>query len=125
MIRSFLIVSTLLNSVLLMSVLGIVPFFLYLSILVIIGLGWFVYSLLNKIEDMTEDQNELFEGFYEFSEHLQGVHELEMFYGEPVLGELIEHTKKIVQDIEEYRELYLYDEDVDVEDTPEEQTDAS
>lgn len=125
MIRTFLIVSTLLNSVLLMSVLGIVPFFLYLSILVIIGLGWFVYSLLNKIEDMTEDQNELFVGFYEFSEHLQNVHELEMFYGEPVLGELIEHTKKIVQDIEEYRELYLYDEDIDVEDTPEEQTDAS
>jgi len=124
-IRTFLIVSTLLNSVLLMSVLGIVPFFLYLSILVIIGLGWFVYSLLNKIEDMTEDQNELFVGFYEFSEHLQNVHELEMFYGEPVLGELIEHTKKIVQDIEEYRELYLYDEDIDVEDTPEEQTDAS
>ena len=74
---------------------------------------------------MTEDQNELFVGFYEFSEHLQNVHELEMFYGEPVLGELIEHTKKIVQDIEEYRELYLYDEDIDVEDTPEEQTDAS
>tara|TARA_R100000315_G_C5198440_1_gene116394 strand:- start:577 stop:954 length:378 start_codon:yes stop_codon:yes gene_type:complete len=125
MIRYLLIVSVLLNSALLISVLGLIPFFLYLSILVIVALVWFIYNLLNKIEDMTEDQNELFVGFYEFSEHLQGVHELEMFYGEPVLTDLIDHSKKIVQDIEDYRELYLYDEDVDIDEIPEEQADAS
>lgn len=124
MIRYLLIVSVLLNSALLISVLGLIPFFLYLSILVIMALVWFIYNLLNKIEDMTEDQNELFAGFYEFSEHLQGVHELEMFYGEPVLTDLIDHSKKIVQDIEDYKELYLYDEDADIDEIPEEQADA-
>jgi hypothetical protein len=48
-----------------------------------------------------------------------------MFYGEPVLTDLIDHSKKIVQDIEDYRELYLYDEDVDIDEIPEEQADAS
>lgn len=114
MIRYFLIVSIILNSILLMSVLGIIPFLLYLSVLTNIGTGWFIYSLLNRIEDITEDQEELFSGFYELSEHLESIHELEMFYGEPVLKDLIDHTKKVVQDIEDYKTMY--DEDNKIED---------
>jgi len=48
MIKYFAIISGVLNSILLMSVLGVVPFFLYLSIIVIIGLGWFIYNLMNR-----------------------------------------------------------------------------
>jgi len=36
-----------------------------------------------------------------------------MFYGEPVLQDLIEHTKKVVQDIEDYKEMY--DQGTDIE----------
>ena len=106
MIKYFLIVSAILNSILLMSVLGIIPFLLYLSLLVIIGLVWFVFHLMNKLEDVAEDMEELFVGFYEFSERLQDIHELEMFYGEPVLQELMDHAKKVVEDIEEYKATY-------------------
>ncbi len=106
MIKYFAIISGVLNSILLMSVLGIVPFFLYLSIIIIICLCWFIYNLMNRLEDVTEDIEELFVGFYDLSEHLQSIHELEMFYGEPVLQDLIEHTKKVVQDIEDYKEMY-------------------
>ena len=113
MIKYFAIISGVLNSILLMSVLGIVPFFLYLSIIIIICLCWFIYNLMNRLEDVTEDIEELFVGFYDLSEHLQSIHELEMFYGEPVLQDLIEHTKKVVQDIEDYKEMY--DQGVEVE----------
>jgi len=106
MIKYFAIISGVLNSILLMSVLGIVPFFLYLSIIIIICLCWFIYNLMNRLEDVSEDIEELFVGFYDLSEHLQSIHELEMFYGEPVLQDLIEHTKKVVQDIEDYKEMY-------------------
>jgi hypothetical protein len=106
MIKYFAIISGVLNSILLMSVLGVVPFFLYLCIIIIIGLCWFIYNLMNRLEDVTEDIEELFVGFYDLSEHLQSIHELEMFYGEPVLQDLIEHTKKVVQDIEDYKEMY-------------------
>ncbi len=113
MIKYFAIISGVLNSILLMSVLGIVPFFLYLSIIIIICLCWFIYNLMNRLEDVTEDIEELFVGFYDLSEHLQSIHELEMFYGEPVLQDLIEHTKKVVQDIEDYKEMY--DQGIEVE----------
>ena len=106
MIKYFAIISGVLKSILLMSVLGVVPFFLYLCIIIIIGLCWFIYNLMNRLEDVTEDIEELFVGFYDLSEHLQSIHELEMFYGEPVLQDLIEHTKKVVQDIEDYKEMY-------------------
>jgi len=113
MIKYFAIISGVLNSILLMSVLGIVPFFLYLSIIIIICLCWFIYNLMNRLENVTEDIEELFVGFYDLSEHLQSIHELEMFYGEPVLQDLIEHTKKVVQDIEDYKEMY--DQGIEVE----------
>ncbi len=113
MIKYFAIISGVLNSILLMSVLGVVPFFLYLCIIIIIGLCWFIYNLMNRLEDVTEDIEELFVGFYDLSEHLQSIHELEMFYGEPVLQDLIEHTKKVVQDIEDYKEMY--DQGIEVE----------
>tara|TARA_R100000005_G_C4945135_1_gene168018 strand:+ start:617 stop:988 length:372 start_codon:yes stop_codon:yes gene_type:complete len=113
MIKYFAIISGVLNSILLMSVLGVVPFFLYLCIIIIIGLCWFIYNLMNRLEDVTEDIEELFVGFYDLSEHLQSIHELEMFYGEPVLQDLIEHTKKVVQDIEDYKAMY--DQGVEVE----------
>jgi hypothetical protein len=113
MIRYFLMCSVVLNSILLMSVLGIIPFLLYASTLVNMSLGWFVYSLLNRAEDVTEDQEELFSGFYDLADHLKSVHELEMFYGEPVLQDLIDHTKKVVQDIEDYKKVY--DEDNEIE----------
>ena len=114
MIKYFAIISGVLNSILLMSVLGVVPFFLYLCIIIIIGLCWFIYNLMNRLEDVTEDIEELFVGFYDLSEHLQSIHELEMFYGEPVLQDLIEHTKKVVQDIEDYKAMY--DQGVETED---------
>ncbi len=84
MIKYFAIISGVLNSILLMSVLGVVPFFLYLCIIIIIGLCWFIYNLMNRLEDVTEDIEELFVGFYDLSEHLKSIHELEMFDGEQV-----------------------------------------
>tara|TARA_R110000796_G_scaffold48626_12_gene116521 strand:+ start:712 stop:1119 length:408 start_codon:yes stop_codon:yes gene_type:complete len=122
MIKYFLIVSAILNSILLMSVLGVVPFLLYLSLLVIVGLIWFVFHLMNKLEDVAEDMEELFVGFYEFSERLQDIHELEMFYGEPVLQELMDHAKKVVEDIEEYKSTY--DEGNELEDFASEEEDG-
>ena len=48
----------------------------------------------------------------EFSKHLQSVHELETFYGEPVLQDLIRHSRQMVEDIEVYKEIYtLFEED--------------
>ncbi len=46
-----------------------------------------------------------------FSEHLQSLHELEMFYGDTTLGHLIEHSKQLVEDMKNFEEIYTLLED--------------
>lgn len=116
MIRNLLIVSIILNSILVMTVVGVMPFFLFLSLLVIIGLVWFIYHLINKIENLSEDIEDLFVNFYDLSNHLESIHELEMFYGEPVLQDLMDHTKEIINEIESYKTRYdmMYEQSDDI-----------
>ena len=105
-VRTILIVSLVLNSALLMSVLGIVPFFLYISILAIAGLAWFIQKLLLELSDVNEDIQSLFEMLSSLQNHIESVHELEMFYGEETLAELLQHTKDMVSYVEDYKDKY-------------------
>ena len=108
-VRIVLIVSLVLNSILLMAVLGPVPFFLYLSVLLNIGLAWFVRNLVVELSDVNEDLNQLLDTMSSLQNHIEAVHELEMFYGDQTLEGLIQHTKGVVSDIEFYKEKYSSD----------------
>ena len=105
-IRIILIVSLVLNSALLMSVLGIVPFFLYISILVIAGLSWFIQKLLFELSDVNTDIQNLFDLLSSLQEHIESVYELEMFYGDQTLSDLLQHTKDLVIVLEDYKDKY-------------------
>lgn len=85
-----------------MAVLGIVYFFLYLSILVNVGMGWYVYNLLGKVEYVNEDVENILSSVNGLSEHLDAIYELEMFYGEPVIQALIDHMRGVQEEIESY-----------------------
>ena len=125
-VRVVLIVSLVLNSILLMAVLGPVPFFLYLSVLLNIGLAWFVRSLVIELSDVNEDLNQLLDTMSSLQNHIEAVHELEMFYGDQTLEELIQHTKSVVSEIEFLKEKYsseLEDEEL-YDDSPEEREEA-
>ena len=85
-----------------MAVLGIVYFFLYLSILVNVGMGWYVYNLLGKVEYVNEDVENILSSVNGLSEHLDAIYELDMFYGEPVIQALIDHMRGVQEEIESY-----------------------
>tara|TARA_R100000008_G_scaffold86839_1_gene81980 strand:+ start:3550 stop:3933 length:384 start_codon:yes stop_codon:yes gene_type:complete len=125
-VRIVLIVSLVLNSILLMAVLGPVPFFLYLSVLLNIGLAWFVRNLVVELSDVNEDLNQLLDTMSSLQNHIEAVHELEMFYGDQTLEGLIQHTKDVVSDIDFYKDKYssdLDDEEID-DNEPEEDEEA-
>ena len=125
-LRITLIVSLVLNSILLMAVLGPVPFFLYLSILLNAGLIWFVRNLINELSDINEDMEELLNTTASLQNHIEKIYELEMFYGDQTLEELIQHTKSVVSEIEFFKEKYsseLEDEEL-YDDSPEEREEA-
>jgi hypothetical protein len=81
-------------------------------------LGWYIKKLLNKLEIFTDGVINFKLRLESLSNHLETVHELEMFYGEPVLQQLIKHMKVTVLQIKDFQDSFIVSEG---EELPEEQ----
>ena len=113
-----LYVSIVLNGILLMILAGVVPFLLYLSIIVNLVLAWFSIGCVKNISDIEEDMDAIMSKTDNFTEHLESVHEMEIFYGDETLQGMIDHSKQLVNDYIDLQAKYF-----DVEVTIEEDED--
>jgi len=84
---------------------------LVLSIALNFLLGWYVVKLLQKIRTFTDGIFDIVEKLQLLSGHLETIYQLEMFYGEPVMQNLIKHLKVIVLDIKVFRDSFVISED--------------
>ena len=64
-------------------------------------LGWYVYRLIAALKNTYIYVLEILEQVKEYQEHLERVHNMETFYGDNILGALIEHTKQTEQRLQE------------------------
>ena len=99
------------------SVVIILSIALLISISLNIFMFWYGRAILEDFYYMSDNLGSLIEQIILFSEHLRSVHELEMFYGDEILGGLIRHSKELVetvQDFVEIVELFEADEETDV-----------
>lgn len=55
---------------------------------------------------MSENVYNLLETVQTFSDHLSAINELEMYYGDQTIQNLIIHSQQVVSDIELYRDVY-------------------
>ena len=76
------------------------------SILVNVLLIWYITSLLKKFLFITNNVEDLSDSLTGLAEHMENVHSLETFYGEPVLQNLLKHTREVVEDIDRYKSIY-------------------
>ena len=106
-----LVSSLVVNGILLAAVVGILPFLLYVSVLLLVAASWYIKVLLNEMNKYNTDIMELLISCQQLHNHIDSVHEMEMFYGEPVLQELIDHTRKVNEEIEFYVEKYSIDDE--------------
>ena len=100
-------VSTILNAILLMYITGVVPFLLYISILINIFFLWYTYQFLIENSKIEDDMNIMFESTEKFSEHLEQIHELEMYYGDENLQYLIDHSRELLNQYIDIQEKYF------------------
>jgi len=120
--------SMVLNGILLIVLFGLVPFLLYLSTLINIFFVWFIIKNLNEMDDIREDLLYNLESIESFSDHLDQLHEMEAFYGDQTLQDLIGHSRRVINDIVDLQEKYYDVEtgietyDNDNEETEEEET---
>ena len=78
----------------------------------IVYLRW----LLKKFAPISEGIGDMLSSMTGFSKHLEAIHELETFYGDTTLKNLIHHSKQIVKDVEIYKDIYtLFNEEEDVD----------
>ena len=106
MIRNLLIASVIFNSILVAAVVGLLPFFLFLSAVLNVAAGFYVAALVKELKQYNLDFIDILNTCSELRNHIEEVHEMEMFYGEPVLQGLIDHTKRATEEIEFYLEKY-------------------
>ena len=104
-----ILISLILNGALLAYVVGVFPFFLFLSVLIIVGLIWYIRQLLSRLNSIDEDFLNLYYSLDSFGDHVESIHELEMFYGDATLQSLINHTLELSNKIIEYRQKYFFE----------------
>ena len=83
---------------------------LLLSLVVNGLLFWYTRKLLEKLSVFTEGVIDFRIKLQQLAGHLESVHQLEMFYGEPVLQRLIEHMKLTVVEIKMFSDSFIISE---------------
>ena len=79
---------------------------LFLSIAINVLLGWYMINLLKKFLFLSDNIDELFDQPEGYTVHIDNVHSLETFYGEPVLQNLMNHSKDVVSYVDEFRNSF-------------------
>ena len=110
-----IILSVLINIVLLGYVVGYMSVFLFLSILTNIGLGWFIYKILNYQNELEDDLGTLSGEAQDLKLHIKSIYELEMFYGDDTLQSMLEHMNRFSEDVDYYTDKYSTEEDSEEE----------
>ena len=83
---------------------------LLISIVINCILGWYTKKLLNKLEIFTFGIIEFQEKLVLLNNHLETIYQLETFYGEPVIQNLIKHLKVTVADIKAFKDSFIVSE---------------
>tara|TARA_Y100000592_G_scaffold19004_1_gene29057 strand:- start:39497 stop:39796 length:300 start_codon:yes stop_codon:yes gene_type:complete len=84
--------------------------FLSISLIVSVGINvllvWYIRKMLSKLLYVSDSIGDLLVSAKNFSSHLDGLHEMETYYGDETLGGLIRHSKQVIEDIREFEDIY-------------------
>ena len=111
--------SLILNGILLMFLVGAIPFLLYLSMLFNMLLIWFSFKTLRRTNNTEEDLIVLMGEMEQFLEQLENIHAMEMYYGDTELQNLINNSKDLINNFIDVQAKYF---DVEVEFEPDDET---
>jgi|3_EtaG_2_1085321.scaffolds.fasta_scaffold05260_4 hypothetical protein len=124
LITKILIASSLvLNSFLLIYQFGLVPFLLFFSIVLNLGFVSYLGFLLKERNNIQSDFLDLLTNFESYSTKLLQIYELEMFYGDETLEDLIKSSKVLINGFYDYEDKYynLNEEGTILNDRPEDE----
>lgn len=83
-----------------------ISFVFGLSLALNLFLVWYIYKFIVRYSDLVSIIEDVKFKISFFSRHIKEVHELEMFYGEPTIQNLIEHSNLLLSSFEKFNEDY-------------------
>jgi hypothetical protein len=89
-------------------------------------LGWFCYKLVFRLNFVSDNIVELYERLQEFDQHINFIYELEMYYGDETLKNLIRHSRDLRNYMKKYKDVMelLEDEQIIEEEINDESKDS-
>ena len=87
-----------------------VEIFLAASVFLNLFLVWYTRSTLKNLLYLSDNLGLLYEMVLGFSLHLKKVYELERFYGDPTLTNLLEHANGLREELEKFEDVFLLSE---------------
>ena len=79
-----------------------------LSILINIGLFIYARNVVSKLFFVSNELYDLGSMVDVFTNHLESIYEMEMFYGDETLGGLIEHARSFNEQMDTFEFIYDY-----------------
>jgi thioredoxin-related protein len=68
-------------------------------------LSWFCYKLVFRLNFVSNNLNDLYQRLDEFDQHINFIYELEMYYGDETLKNLIRHSRDLRNYMKKYKEV--------------------
>ena len=112
--------SAVMNALLLMFLFGPMPFFLFLSTTLLVASGFYIFHLLGLRKEMAQEVENLLNRIYMFSDYMGKIYQLEAFYGDETIKEMIDESKKLMNDFCDFEENFLdrvYEEETEDDET--------
>ena len=100
---------------------------LFISLLLNVGLMTYARKVVSELIAFSEELGDLQQMITSFTNHLQSVYELEMFYGDATLEHLLEHASSFADQMETFEYIYSLTDQPELEDmdtNDEEETDT-
>ena len=98
-----------------------IEIFLVLFILSSVFLTWYIFQLVKKFLQISDELENLFLLLEEYAEHVDIVYNLERFYGDTTLENLMRHSKTITGAANNFRAIYDVNYELDEEEEYEEE----
>ena len=89
-----------------MNWLIVISVFAFASLLFNIFLIWYCFKLIRELVEVSSTLDSLFTDIKIFANHLGAVYELETFYGDQTLENLLSHAKALTEEFDKYQSLF-------------------
>ena len=97
---------------------------LIILLIVNLFLGWYIYRLLQKLMFISENMSDLFLTTKAFQVFVKQMYSMDSFHGEPIIQELISRVREVNDEISNFREIFEYTIDDELEQELEEALNA-